>query len=194
MLSGERLKIIPTLTCTCFTGTGFGSSGSASFGGNKSAFGGTNNTGGGGLFGSNAATTSGSGFGFASNTNNTTSAFGAGNSGAGLFGGGNKPAFGTGTSGSGLFGGAGNSSTFGQPNASTTSVFGAPQSTALGGNVGESQGTGSVPFQAVTDKETPTSTQTNHYQSINFMAPYLKYSFEVWASETQSRWNEANRN
>lgn len=40
------------------------------------------------------------------------------------------------------------------------------------------EGTASTPFQAFQEKEGASSSQTNHYQSINFQQPYQKYSFE----------------
>lgn len=64
-------------------------------------------------------------------------------------------------------------------NNQTTSAFGQPNSTALGGNVGECQGTGSTPFTAWTEKENGTGNMTNHFQSISFMGPYKNFSFEV---------------
>lgn len=164
--------------------TGFGTNQGSSPFGAKPAFGGTT-TSGGGLFGSNtstAGTPTGFGtFGATNNTTNPTSAFGSNTNttGGGLFGNAvSKPAFGAGTtSGGGLFSGGNNA--FGATNNQTTSVFGAPQSTALGGNNLECQGTGNIPFQAYTEKEGAGSSQTNHFQSISFMAPYAKYSFEV---------------
>ncbi len=125
------------------------------------------------MFGSNTATASNSsGFGgFGGNTANT---------GGSLFGGASKPAFGAQqpSTGGSLFGGGSNA--FGSNN-QTTGAFGAaaPSSTALATNVAECQGTGSTPFQAFSEKDTPSGTQTNHFQSITFMQPYKNYSFEV---------------
>ncbi|KAL8849205.1 MAG: hypothetical protein Q9221_005831 [Calogaya cf. arnoldii] len=153
------------------TNTGFGASTPSPFGG-TSAFG-TNTSSGGGMFGSNTATAgNSSGFGgFGGNTANT---------GGSLFGGANKPAFGAQqpSTGGSLFGGGG-SNAFGSNN-QTVGAFGtaAPASTALGTNVAECQGTGSTPFQAFTEKDTPSGTQTNHFQSVAFMQPYKNYSFE----------------
>ena len=173
------------LTCVSPTGSGFGSSSSTPFGGNKPAFGSTTTTAG-GLFGSTTATTGGTGFGgFGTNntTTNSASPFGTNNSnssGGGLFGNPSKPAFGTGTTtGGSLFGGGSSGNAFGPNNNQTGGAFGAPQGTALGGNTAECQGTGSTPFQAWTEKDGPGSAQTNHFQSITFMPPYQKYSFEV---------------
>lgn len=171
--------------------TGFGTNQGSSPFGAKPAFGGAT-TSGGGLFGSNTSTAGTStgfgGFGSTNNNTNPTSAFGSSpsNTGGGLFGNAaSKPAFGASTtSGGGLFGGGNNA--FGSTNNQTTSVFGAPPSTALGGNNLECQGTGSTPFQAYTEKEGAGSSQTNHFQSISFMAPYSKFSFEVSSSNLLS--------
>ena len=174
----------PELLLTCGSSpTGFGTNQGSSPFGAKTGFG-SGTTGGGSLFGSNTATTGTStgfgGFGGTNNSTNPTSTFGNNNTntGGGLFGsGGNKPAFGTGTtSGGSLFGG---NNAFGAANNQTSSVFGAPQSTALGGNNADCQGTGTTPFQAYTEKEGGGSSQTNHFQSISFMPPYQKFSFEV---------------
>ncbi|KAL8896279.1 MAG: hypothetical protein Q9192_003180 [Flavoplaca navasiana] len=156
---------------TSSTNTGFGGSTSTPFG-STSAFG-TNSSSGGGMFGSNTATAgNSSGFGgFGANTANT---------GGSLFGGANKPAFGAQqpSIGGSLFGGGSN--TFGSSNTPAAGAFGAaaPTSTALATNVAECQGTGSTPFQAFSEKDTPTGSQTNHFQSITFMQPYKNYSFE----------------
>ncbi|KAI4104303.1 MAG: hypothetical protein LQ339_003922 [Xanthoria mediterranea] len=159
-----------TSTNTGFGGFGATGSTSSPFGG-TTAFG-TNASSGGGMFGSNTATASNSsGFGgFGGNTANT---------GGSLFGGASKPAFGAQqpSTGGSLFGGGSNG--FGSNN-QTAGAFGAaaPSSTALATNVAECQGTGSTPFQAFSEKETPSGTQTNHFQSITFMQPYKNYSFE----------------
>lgn len=164
-------------------GLGFGATASTAspFGGTTSGFG-ANTSSGGGLFGSNTATSGTStGFGGFGSTNTNT--------GGGLFGGANKPAFGSQqpSTGGSLFGGGSN--TFGSSNNQTTSAFGgAPISSALG-NVPECQGTGSTPFQAYTEKEGAAPNQTNHYQSITFMQPYKNYSFEVsFNGQSQLRW------
>ena len=161
-----------------FTGAtgGFGSgSGTSSFGQNRaSGFGATTSTAGSGLFGSGTATagTSGGfgGFGGNSNTNNNTNNASGGGLfkspfGASITAGNNAPAFGASTGGG--FGSASNQS---------TGMFNQPNSTALGANIGECQGTGSTPFTAFTEKEGST---TNHFQSISFMAPYKNFSAEV---------------
>ncbi|KAI9879573.1 MAG: hypothetical protein M1830_008107 [Pleopsidium flavum] len=135
-------------------------------------------TSGGGLFGNNTATATSStgfgGFGTNSNTTNTSSPFGGGNTGGGLFGSStSKPAFGTGGSSGGLFGAAG----FGTTNSQPTGAFGSPASTALSSVNPQTDGTGNTPFQATTERESG-STQTNHFQSISFMQPFQKFSFE----------------
>lgn len=154
-----------------FSSSGFGTQAASSpFGAAKPAFGTPASTAGGGLFGSNTATT-GSGFGFGSTTNNnTTSAFGStGTTGGGLFGSAAKPAFGASTT-TPAFGGTGS---FGSP--STT--FGATP--AIGVAAGECQGTGAVQFSATLEKEPNSSTnQQNSFQNICFQQPYQKFSQE----------------
>ncbi|KAL9031372.1 MAG: hypothetical protein Q9196_000589 [Gyalolechia fulgens] len=151
---------------------GFGATGSTAspFGATNTAGFGQNTSSGGGMFGSNTA------------TSGTTGGFGGfggsnANTGGGLFGGGNKPAFGSQpATGGSLFGG---STAFGSSTNQTTTAFGgAPLSSALGSNNTECQGTGSTPFQAWTEKEGTTGNQTNHFQSITFMQPYKNFSFE----------------
>ncbi|KIX06323.1 uncharacterized protein Z518_04298 [Rhinocladiella mackenziei CBS 650.93] len=167
--------------------TGFGSNNnnnnnnnsSGSLFGNKPAsnpFGSSTTNTGGGLFGGSTNNTAGfgsstGGFGnntstFGSNTN-TNSAF--------TFGNANKPAFGSNTSSTPLFGqgGAGTTGTFGTQNA-----FGAAGSgTALSNQpVPPSEGTASTPYAPTLEKDN--AGQNSNYQSINFMAPYQKYSFE----------------
>ncbi|KAL8800488.1 MAG: hypothetical protein Q9182_005160 [Xanthomendoza sp. 2 TL-2023] len=150
--------------------TGFGGSTSTPFGG-APAFG-ANSSSGGGMFGSNTATTGNStGFGGFGGNNAST--------GGSLFGGGNKSAFGSQqpSTGGSLFGGGSN--TFGASNNQPTSTFGgAPPSSALASNTAECQGTGSTPFSAWSEKEGLSGNQTNHYQSITFMQPYKNFSFE----------------
>jgi nuclear pore complex protein Nup98-Nup96 len=157
------------------TGT-FGNTTNSAFGAAKPAFGSTATTGG-SLFGGGTATagTSAFGGGFGSSTpGSTASPFGA-STGGGLFGAAPKPAFG-GTPTSNPFGGGTTSSPFG---GTTTTAFGSPASTALSGGVGESPGTGSVPFQAFIEKEpNSSSNQQNAFQSICFQQPYQKFSPE----------------
>ena len=168
----------PYLTALSIGTSGFGSAltNSTPFGQNRPAFG-SSTTSAGGLFGSGTATsgTSGGFGGFGGNSNNSGNNNNA--SSGGLFGSASKPAFGANTGG-GLFGGGGNTAGgFGSSNTQNTSAFGT--SSALGQNVGECQGTGSAPFQPFTEKEGGTGNQTNHFQSISFMAPYKNFSFEV---------------
>lgn len=129
------------------------------------------------MFGGGTATTGSTGFGgFGSTPAATSSPFGASSStGGGLFGA-SKPAFGSTTPAStNPFGGAATSTPFG----GTPSAFGAPASTALGGNTGDCQGTGSVPFQPTIEKEPNSNTnQQNSFQSISFQQPYSKFSPE----------------
>ena len=168
---------------------GFGSTNNnttSAFGANKPAFGATGAATGGGLFGSTTATAGGTGFGgFGANTANTSTTFGGGNTttGGGLFGQA-KPTFGAAApaTGSGLFGNNAGNTGFGAGNTTAPTLFGAAQGTALGGNIAECQGTGSTPFNAVIEKEPNNNTGSNvnnHFQSISFMQPYQKYSFEV---------------
>ena len=159
------------------SGFGAGNTGSGGFGQNRPAFGAATTTSGGGLFGSGTATagTSG-GFGGFGNTNNSNNNA----SGGALFGSAAaKPAFGAVNTGGGLFGGGNTTGGFGSGNTQTTGAFGQPNSSALGQNVGECQGTGNTPFSAFTEKESATGSMTNHFQSISFMAPYRNFSFEV---------------
>lgn len=164
--------------------TGFGSntqqpnqSQQTSLFGAAKPFGGTTSSG--GLFGNSTATAGPStgfgGFGATNTTANTSSPFGGATTGGALFGStASKPAFGTGGSSGGLFGAGG----FGTTNAQPTGAFGAPASTALSSVNPQTDGTGSTPFQPFTEKESG-SAQTNHFQSISFMQPYQKFSFEV---------------
>ena len=183
----HKLERIKSLTFISL-GTGFGTNAASSFSGPKPAFG-SANTSGSGIFGNTASTTGGTGFGgFGSNNTNTSSPFGSNNAstGTGLFGSTSKPTFGTGnTTGTNPFGGGTTGGSFGQNNTST-GAFGAPQSTALGAttNSSDCQGTGTTPFSAFSEKESPNSTATNVYQSISFMLPYQKFSFEVSRGES----------
>lgn len=110
-----------------------------------------------------------------------------------MFGGG-KLATGFGaTTGNNMFGGGAATTGFGanntaaasNPFASNTSTgFGASNAvatnnTGFGANnaVSNNTGTGSVPFQAWTERE-PTGSVTSHYQSITFQEPYKNKSFE----------------
>lgn len=130
--------------------TGFGSGGATGGGfGTGGAFGSTNNT-------NNTTTTTPSGGLFGANK---TSGFGATNTAPSGFGGGATAGFGAGagTTGTGTgFGGGG---------------------TAFQGALPTCEGTGNTPFNPWTEKDSNTSA-TNHYQSISFMQPYSKWSFE----------------
>lgn len=152
---------------------GFGSTQNSGFG--AKPFGSTATTTGGGLFGGGTATAGSTGFGFGQTPAATTGGFGSTNTGGGLFG--NKSAFGTNTTTSSTpFGAASSSSPFGG-----TGAFGSgtPPSTALGGQVADCQGTGSVPFQPFVEKEpNSSSNQQNSFQSIGFQQPYQKFSPE----------------
>ncbi|KAJ5089638.1 hypothetical protein N7532_008322 [Penicillium argentinense] len=141
-------------------------------------FGTTNTNTGGSLFGNTSGTGATGGFGsstgggFGSGT--TGGAFGSStNTGGGLFGA-NKPAGGFGSGTGGGFGSGTTGSAFG----STPSTgFGGAGTALSGGAVPPCDGTGSTPFNPFTEKDTNSSIM-NHYQSINFMQPYQKYSFE----------------
>jgi nuclear pore complex protein Nup98-Nup96 len=153
--------------------TGFGTAQNSGFGA-KPAFGAPATSTGSGLFGSTTTTNTGSGFGGFGSANNTTSSpFGSTNTGGGLFGSTAKPAFGATNTTTTPFGG-GTSTGFG----STTSAFGGTGN-ALGGPVGECQGTGAVPFTPYIEKEpNSTTNQQNAFQSIVFLPPYQKFSPE----------------
>ncbi len=170
---------------TSSSGFGSNTSASGSLFGSKPAsnpFGSTaSNTGGGGLFGSSTTNSggfgSGGGGGFGSSTT-TNNAFGGGNSGGSgfSFGGAAKPAFGSTTTSAPLFGqgGAGTTGGFG----SSSSPFGAAGSgTALSSQpVPPSEGTAVTPYAPTLEKEA--AGVSSNYQSINFMPPYQRYSFE----------------
>lgn len=171
---------MPYANYCCVSGTGFGSNTNTSnpFGANRPTFG--NNTASSGSMFSNTAATAGSSSAFSgfSGTNSN-------NNSGGLFGGANKSTFGSGnTSGGSLFGGAPGGNAFGTLNSQPNAGFGAgPISSALGPNIAESQGTGSTPFQAHTEKEAGNNI-TNHFQSISCMQPYKNFSFEVSRNDT----------
>ncbi|KAK6344174.1 hypothetical protein TWF696_007816 [Orbilia brochopaga] len=143
-----------------FGSTGFGQSTAGGFGQNK-GFGSTPATTGGGLFGSNTATSGfGSGTsGFGSNSN-TTGGFGGTSTGAGIFGSsttGGTTGFGAGTQ---------QQATTGFGNAAGNSSLQPP-----------AQGTATSPFAAFTEKD-QASSMTNHFQTISFQEPYTKWSLE----------------
>ncbi|GKZ89861.1 hypothetical protein AnigIFM59636_001108 [Aspergillus niger] len=162
-------------------GTGTQNQSTSLFGGqNRTSGFGTGTSTGGGLFGSGTATAGGSGFGGFGSSSNTGGGFGstgtgtgaAASTGGGLFG--NKTGgFGSSTGTGGAFGTSGGTGGFG----STPSGFGSGTGTAFQQAIPPSDGTGSTPFSPFTEKDGNT-TGMNHYQSITFMAPYSKYSFE----------------
>jgi nuclear pore complex protein Nup98-Nup96 len=153
------------------------------FGGQQNRPGGfgTSNTTGGSLFGSSTTTPS-TGFGAGATTAGgfgTGGGFGASNTtntGGGLFGANKTGGFGatnnttTGGFGSGATGG------FGAGAGTASTGFGAG-GTAFQGALPTCEGTSGTPFNPFTEKDTNTSA-TNHYQSISFMQPYSKWSFE----------------
>ncbi|KIY73964.1 hypothetical protein CYLTODRAFT_364979 [Cylindrobasidium torrendii FP15055 ss-10] len=181
--------------------------GSVFGGGQPSAFGqsafGTPATGGGGAFGQNnnqqssvfgtpAATNTGSAFGaFSTPANNTaTSAFGAAkpSTGFGAFSGGQTSAFGGGGSTPSAFGGgAAQPSAFGNANAGTsafgggtTGVFGQAKPNAFGispaGQGPVTTGSLNPPYASTPEKDGTSA--TIHYQSISAMDAYKSISFE----------------
>ncbi|KAJ5595273.1 uncharacterized protein N7459_001481 [Penicillium hispanicum] len=125
-------------------------------------FGGTSTPGTGSSFGSGGGFGTGNTGAFGSNTNTS----------GGLFG--NKPAgtFGSSTTGGSTFG---SNTGFGGAGATNTG-FGA-SGTAFQGNPPTCEGTGGTQFSPFTEKDN-NSTVTNHYQSVSFMQPYSKFSFE----------------
>lgn len=136
---------------------------------------GTGGTSGGGLFGGGTSTAGGTGFGsggFGSSGGTGFGSTGAGTGTGGLFG--NKTGGGFGSS-TGTTGGFGTGGGFGA-GATTGTGFGGSGS-AFQQPVPPSDGTGSTPFNPVVEKDSG-SNLNNHYQSISFMQPYSKYSFE----------------
>ncbi|KIW44624.1 uncharacterized protein PV06_03080 [Exophiala oligosperma] len=161
-------------------GFGNNSNTSGSLFGNKPAsnpFGTSTNTGG-GLFGNSTTTQQNSGFGGSTGgfgNNASTGGFGGSTGGSSFsFGGANKPAFGASNSSTPLFGQGGTGTTGGFGGG----AFGASGSgTALSNQpVPPSEGTASTPYAPTLEKDA--SNQQSNYQSINFMQPYQKYSFE----------------
>jgi nuclear pore complex protein Nup98-Nup96 len=164
---------------TSSTGFGANTSTTGSLFGNKPAsnpFGTTTSNTGGGLFGSSTTNTGGFGAtgGFGSTTSNN--AFGGNTGGSGFSFGAAKPAFGATANSTPMFGqgGAGTTGGFG----ASSSPFGAAGSgTALSNqSVPPSEGTASTPYAPTLEKEA--AGVSSNYQSINFMPPYQKYSFE----------------
>ncbi|KAL1870974.1 hypothetical protein Plec18167_007281 [Paecilomyces lecythidis] len=159
------------------SGGGFGSTQNQSnslFGSQNrtTGFGSTPATSGGSLFGGGTATSGGTGFGGFGSTSNT-GGFGSSNTAGGLFG--NKTGgFGSSTGTSG-FGTGGTTGGFGT--GAATTGFGAAAGSAFQGSIPPCEGTGGTPFNPVTEKDSGSSV-TNHYQSITYMQPYSRYSFE----------------
>ncbi|KAF2130193.1 hypothetical protein P153DRAFT_313762 [Dothidotthia symphoricarpi CBS 119687] len=161
-------------------GGGFGANNTASSTafGSKPFGGGTS----GGLFGGSG--TSGSTFGGfgASQPSNTTSTFGAANNnnntGGSLFGQ-NKPAFGAAATTGSAFGGGSTGGGFGTAT-NTTGGFGSSAG-GFGAAAGAQQpnnGTASTPFAAHVEKDGPSGSSTQHFQTIAFQQPYQNYSLE----------------
>ncbi|KAL1999630.1 hypothetical protein VTN02DRAFT_4254 [Thermoascus thermophilus] len=154
------------------SGGGFGTTantGGGLFGNKTGGFGSTTTTSGGSLFGGGTATAGGTGFGGFGSTSNTGGFGSTGTTGGGLFG--NKTGGFGGTTGTSAFGTGGGFGTTG------TTGFGGGAGTAFNQPVPACEGTGSTPFNPVTEKDSG-SNVTNHYQSISFMQPYSRYSFE----------------
>jgi nuclear pore complex protein Nup98-Nup96 len=178
------IDVLNLLLTSLFSSTGFGTNtqnqSTSLFGSGTqnrtSGFGTTTNTGQ-GLFGSttpNTGATSGfgTGAGFGSTSTGTTGFGGSANTNTGLFG--NKTGTGFGTSNTGSTG-FGTSGTTGFGAGATNTGFGGTGTAFQGAQTCE--GTGGTPFNPFTEKDT-NSTATNHYQSISFMQPYSKFSFE----------------
>lgn len=188
-LSFTLLRYKMSLTVTDLMDAGFGSTQNqptSLFGNqNRTGFGSTPATTGGSLFGGGTATSGGTGFGGFGSTSNT-GGFGSTGTSGGLFG--NKPGgFGTST-GTGGFGTGGG---FGTTTGTATTGFGAAAGSAFQGAIPPCEGTGATPFNPVTEKDT-SSNVTNHYQSITYMQPYSRYSFEVSFSMSRDWSQERN--
>ncbi|KAJ5264411.1 hypothetical protein N7505_008332 [Penicillium chrysogenum] len=171
------------------TGGGFGTNTTtqpnALFGGQTrpGGFGTTNTSNSGSLFGGGTQTTgttggfgTGGGFGSTGTTGGFGSNAGAAPAGGSLFGGAKPTGFGSSTTGTGGFGTSGG---FGSAAATTTPSTGFGGSgTAFQGALPNCEGTGGTPFSPWNEKDTSSANTTNHYQSICFMQPYNKWSFE----------------
>jgi nuclear pore complex protein Nup98-Nup96 len=178
------IDVLNLLLTSIFSSTGFGTNtqtqNTSLFGSGTqnrtSGFGTTANTGQ-GLFGGttpNTGATSGfgTGTGFGTTSTGTTGFGGSANTNTGLFG--NKAGTGFGTSSTGTTG-FGASGTTGFGAGATNTGFGGTGTAFQGAQTCE--GTGGTPFNPFTEKDTNSSV-TNHYQSISFMQPYSKFSFE----------------
>ncbi|KAF2434423.1 hypothetical protein EJ08DRAFT_646401 [Tothia fuscella] len=162
------------------TNTGFGTNATSSpFGQNKTGFGATATSSGGGLFGAAPATSNNNAFGgFGGGA--ATSGFGGStlNTGGGLFGQ-SKPAFGastTGATGGGIFGGGGTG--FGSGATGSTPAFGSGASTTFGNTLQQNSGTLNPPFSEFVEKDPAATNTSNRYQTISTMQPYQGYSLE----------------
>ncbi|KAI2676332.1 hypothetical protein DTO013E5_4580 [Penicillium roqueforti] len=178
------------------TSTGFGTGGgfgtnttpqqpNALFGGQTrpGGFGTPNTPNTGSLFGGGtqtAGTTGGFGAGGGFGSTGTTGGFGANASatpaGGSLFGGAKPTGFGTAT-GTSAFGTSGGFGSTAAPTTTPSTGFGG-SGTAFQGGLPNCEGTGSTPFSPWNEKDTSSANTTNHYQSICFMQPYSKWSFE----------------
>ncbi|KAJ5521898.1 hypothetical protein N7527_006013 [Penicillium freii] len=184
---------------TTSTGFGSGSGTGGGFGTNTTAqqpnslfgsqtrpggFGTTNTSNSGSLFGGGtqtAGTTGGFGTGGGFGSTGTTGGFGANATaaptGGSLFGGAKPSGFGTSTTGTGGFGTSGGFGSTTAPTTTPTTGFGG-SGTAFQGALPNCEGTGGTPFSPWNEKDTSSANTTNHYQSICFMQPYNKWSFE----------------
>ncbi|KAJ5393750.1 uncharacterized protein N7487_011391 [Penicillium crustosum] len=97
--------------------------------------------------------------------------------GGSLFGGAKPTGFGTSATGTGGFGTSGGFGSTAAPTTTTSTGFGG-SGTAFQGALPNCEGTGSTPFTPWNEKDTSSANTTNHYQSICFMQPYNKWSFE----------------
>ncbi|CAI7637015.1 unnamed protein product [Penicillium discolor] len=181
------------------TGFGSGSGTGGGFGTNTTAqqpnslfgsqtrpggFGTTNTSNSGSLFGGGtqtAGTTGGFGTGGGFGSTGTTGGFGAtpaaATTGGSLFGGAKPAGFGTSATGTGGFGTSGGFGSTAAPTTTPSTGFGG-SGTAFQGALPNCEGTGGTPFSPWNEKDTSSANTTNHYQSICFMQPYNKWSFE----------------
>ncbi|KAJ5138824.1 uncharacterized protein N7515_003672 [Penicillium bovifimosum] len=171
------------------TGGGFGSNTQSQpnslFGGARpGGFGTTNTSNSGSLFGQGTQTAGTGGFGTGGGFGSaaTPGGFGANantasNTGGSLFGAAKPSAFGASTTGTGGFGTSGGFGSTATPTTTPSTGFGSG-GTAFQGALPACEGTGSTPFNPWTEKDAATAGTTNHYQSICFMQPYNKWSFE----------------
>ena len=147
-------------------------------------FGTTNTSNSGSLFGGGtqtAGTTGGFGTGGGFGSTGTTGGFGANATaaptGGSLFGGAKPTGFGTSATGTGGFGTSGGFGSTAAPTTTPSTGFGG-SGTAFQGALPNCEGTGGTPFSPWNEKDTSSANTTNHYQSICFMQPYNKWSFE----------------